>query len=148
MNKLNFEHKKENPEVAPPRNLLQPKLIPVILKLKDSYSLWQQYLAIFPKANRFTLGSKIDEIFLNSIEYCFLASYANIQDKPLLLDRGIARIDLLKLLLQLAWEIKAIDTNKYINLSQIIFEIGRMLGGWKKSLLEKTPLHNTEEKNR
>jgi hypothetical protein len=122
-------------------------MIPVILKLKDSYNLWQQSLAIFPKANRFTIGSKIDEVFLNSIEYCFLASYANLQEKPLLLDRGIARIDLLKLLLQLAWEIKAIDTNKYTILSKSIHEVGRMLGGWKKSL-QKTPENVSREKNK
>jgi hypothetical protein len=114
-------------------------LIPVILKLKDNYNLWQKILAIFPKANRFTLGSKIDEVFLNALEYCFLASYANIQEKPILIDRASARIDLLKLLLQLAWEIKAIETNKYAELSGAICEVGRMLGGWKKSLLQKTP---------
>jgi hypothetical protein len=121
-------------------------MIPVILKLKDSYNLWQQYLAIFPKANRFTLGSKIDEVFLKSIEYCFLASYANTQEKPALLDRGIARVDLLKLLLQLAWEIKAIDTNKYTAISQSVHTVGRMLGGWKKSLGQKTPEKITREK--
>lgn len=124
----------------------QLKLVPVILKLKDSYALWQQYLAIFPKANRFTIGSKIDEIFLNSIEYCFLASYANIQERPLLLDRGIARIDLLKLLLQLAWDIKALNSQQYTHISQSIYEVGRMLGGWKKSLIEKTPESLSREK--
>src|SRR3990167_9007028 len=113
---------------VPPRTILQPKLIPVVLKLKDAYGLWQQYLAHFPKANRFTLGSKIDEIFLHAIEYCFLASYSAPKDKFVLLDRCIARVDLLKLLLQLAWDIKALDTNKYVHLSEALAEAGRMLG--------------------
>ncbi|MBI4088542.1 four helix bundle protein [Candidatus Kaiserbacteria bacterium] len=118
---------------------MQPKLIPVVLKLKDSYGLWQQYLTHFPKANRFTLGSKIDDIFLHAIEYCFLASYSAHTEKVVLVNRCIARVDLLKLLLQLAWEMKALDSKKYTHLSGILLETGRMLGGWRKQLQSKTP---------
>lgn len=125
--------------VPPDRPISQPKLIPVVLKLKDSYGLWQQYLAHFPKANRFTLGSKIDDVFLHAIEYCFLASYSALAKKVVLVDRCIARIDLLKLLLQLAWEMQALDTKKYTHLSGSLLEIGRMLGGWRKQLQNKTP---------
>jgi len=106
--------------------------------------LWQKYLAHFPKANRFTLGSKIDEVFLATIEYCFLASYANVQEKMPLLNRCISRVDLLKLLLLLAWEIKALDTKKYIHLSEHMVEVGRMLGGWRRQLVNKTPLPKKE----
>ncbi|MCX6717131.1 MAG: four helix bundle protein [Candidatus Taylorbacteria bacterium] len=118
---------------------MKTKLAPVITKLKDSYGLWQKYFAIFPKANRFTLGSKIDQIFLSTIEYCFLASYANQTEKSIFMDKGISRLDLLKLLIQLAWEIKAITSNDYITISQSLSEAGQQLGGWKKSTLQKTP---------
>ena len=115
------------------------KLIPIVLRLKDAYGTWQEYLTHFPKQNRYTLGTKIDGVFLTSIEYCFLASYASRNDKIPLLDRAISRIDLLKLLLQLAWETRALDNNKYLRLGGQIEEIGRMTGGWKKGLLSKTP---------
>lgn len=110
-----------------------------MLKLKDAYGLWQEYLTHFPKANRFTLGSKIDNIFLNAIEYCFLASYSAHAEKIVLVDQCIARVDLLKLLLQLAWDMKALDTKKYMHLSEYLAETGRMLGGWRKQLQNKTP---------
>ena len=113
--------------------------MPVVLKLKETYGFWQEYLQHFPKANRFTLGSKIDEVFLNAIEYCFLASYSAFTDKQILLDRSIMRVDLLKLLLQLAWDTKCLDTKKYTHLGENLSEIGKMLGGWKKSLQQKTP---------
>ncbi len=48
----------------------------MILRLKDAYGIWQSYLPHFPKSHRFTIGSKIDEVFLVAIEYCFLASYS------------------------------------------------------------------------
>ena len=50
------------------------------------------------------------------------------------LERCISRVDLLKLLLQLAWEIRALDTQKYATLGEALQEVGRMLGGWKKGL--------------
>jgi hypothetical protein len=108
------------------------------------YGLWQEYLTHFPKQNRYTLGTKVDTVFLASIEYCFLASYAPKDTKIGLLDRAISRTDLLKLLLQLAWEIRALDTNKYAHLSENLAEVGRMLGGWKKGLQSKTPVSKSE----
>jgi len=45
----------------------------------------------------------------------------------------------LKFFLQIAWENKLAPNEKYINISQKLEEIGRMLGGWKKGLQNKTP---------
>jgi len=63
------------------------------------------------------------------------------------IDRAIARLDLLKLLIQLCWDIQAIDTNKYATISLPINEVGKMLGGWKKSLQQKAPESISREKN-
>ncbi len=108
-----------------------------MLKLKDVYGVWQEYLTHFPKQNRYTLGNKTDEVFLLAIEYCFLASYAHKDTKLIHLERCISRVDLLKLLLQLAWEIRALDAKKYRVLGEQLQEVGRMLGGWKKGLEPK-----------
>lgn len=133
--------------LPPPRHVLQPKLIPVVLKLKNTYSVWQKYLIHFPKSNRFTLGSKIDDIFLLLIEYCFLASYSSFSDKLIYIDKAISRCDLLKLLLLLAFENKDIDTKKYIHISEELAEAGRMLGGWRRQTIQKTSHENSEKKN-
>ncbi len=113
--------------------------MPAVLQLKDAYGLWQQYLAHIPKQNRYTLGSRIDQVFLNAIECCFLASYAPRDSKVDMLNRTITRLDLLKLLLQLAWEVKALDTDKYMRLGEEVAEVGRMVGGWRRGLIAKTP---------
>lgn len=131
--------------VTPPRSNLQLKLIPVVLVLKNTYGIWQKYLVHFPKANRFTLGSKIDDIFLLSIEYCFLASYSSAGDKLMYIDRAISRCDLLKLLLLLAFENKDVDIKKYIHISTGLEEAGKMLGGWRRQILQKTS-HESEKK--
>lgn len=118
----------------------------MVLKLKDAYGTWQAFLTDFPKANRYTLGSKIDDVFLAAIEYCFLASYSAQSEKIPILDRAISRVDLIKLLLQLAWDIRALDTNKYAQIGEELAEIGRMLGGWRRQLIQKTPVETRQEK--
>ncbi len=125
----------------------QIRLIPVVLKLKDTYNIWQNYLVQFPKANRFSIGSKIDVLFLQAIEYAFLASYTHTDEKRLLLNKSISKVDLIKLLLQLSWEIKALDNKKYAHLAERFAEIGKMLGGWKRQLLNKTPETKSQEKH-
>ena len=47
-------------------------------------------------------------------------------------------LNLLKFFLQLGWEHKIIDHKSYGALILILDEIGRMLGGWKKNLGDKT----------
>lgn len=126
--------------------ILQTKLIPVVLILKNTYAQWQKYLVHFPKANRYTLGSKIDDIFLLSIEYCFLASYSSSSDKIIYIDKAISRCDLLKLLLLIAFENKDIDTKKYIHISEGLTEVGKMLGGWRKQTIQKTSHESSEKK--
>jgi len=118
----------------------------VVLKLKDAYGVWQDCLSSFPKAHRFTIGSKIDTLFLDAIEHAFVASYTNVAEKQPHINISIVKVDLIKLLLQLAWEIKAIDNNRYMALSGNFAEIGKMLGGWKRQLINKTPADKPQEK--
>lgn len=47
----------------------------------------------------------------------------------------------MKFLLRIAWEIKILNNQKYATLSEPLYEIGKMLGGWKKGLESKTPAH-------
>ena len=82
---------------------------------------------------------QINLFFLDSIECCFLASYAPKDTKIESLNRVISRVDLLKLLLQLAWDVRALDNKKFTHLGKLLSEVGKMLGGWKKNLQTKTP---------
>ena len=87
-----------------------------------------------PKDSKYTLGAKIDALFLEVIENIIKAGYSNKVEKEIFLRRTSAKLDLLKFFLQLVWEIKALENKKYISLSEKLDEVGRMLGGWIKSL--------------
>jgi hypothetical protein len=120
--------------LTPPSQKLQ-----VIQRLVIAYKLWHEIVSNFPKTSRYTLASKIDLILLEVIENTFIAGYLFNQEKLPALTKSIARLDLLKFLLKISWEIHVLDNKKYITLSEKFDEIGRMLGGWKRGLEKKTP---------
>lgn len=92
-----------------------------------------------PKIHRYTFGGKIDHLFLDTLELLFRAQYAKPETKIQYLAAIIGKTDLLKFFLQIGWENKLLDQQKYIGLSQELQEIGRMLGGWKRRFENKTP---------
>ena len=95
---------------------------------------------------RYTLGTKIDNLFTDTIELLLLASYASRTQKASIVARGSTKIDALKFFLQVAWEVKALDNKKYIRLSEHLAEIGKMLGGWRKQLQTADHPADTETK--
>lgn len=109
----------------------------VLAREKEAYQYWQALHRSFPKIERFGLGQKIDLTFLNVLELTYATSYLPLEQKLAGLEKIIPRLDILKFFIQIAWENKLIHTTKYAELSQKLEEIGRMLGGWKKGLIQK-----------
>lgn len=113
-------------------------MLPIIQKSIALYKRWDGYKNHFPKKSRYTLGVKIDSLFLDTLELMFVGSYLGPKEKLPLLERANGKLDLLKFFLQISWEMKALDGEKYISLSESLQEVGRMLGGWRKGLESKT----------
>ncbi len=88
----------------------------------------------FPKDSKYTLGSKIDSLFLEVVEEIISAGNSDKTEKQIFLRIASTKLDLVKFFLQISWEIKCLENKKYILLSEKLNEIGRMLGGWIKSL--------------
>ena len=60
MAEYNF-HKKDS--LKPP-----PRILPILEKLKNVYLLWHEYHGILPKTHRYSLGQRIDSLFIEIIE--------------------------------------------------------------------------------
>jgi len=114
---------------APP-----PRVLPIIQKFVAAYKLWDEFKNHFPKKSKYTLGGKIDALFLEVVEILFTASYLQKEQKLPYLRKASIKLDSLKFFLQISWELKALDNKKYITLSEHLNEIGKMLGGWIKGL--------------
>lgn len=108
--------------------------LPILQKMTETYKTWHGFLPHFPRLSKYTLGAKIDTIFTEILELLLLAKYSDKNSKLLLINRAIAKLDSLKFFLQISWEIKALDNKKFVHLSKLLVEIGRMLGGWRKQL--------------
>ena len=106
--------------------------IPIFAKLYDFYKNLSQHILGFPRAKRYTLGQKLDQLTTDSIELVIMAGYIARDQKLPLLKKVSIKLDLIKILLRLAWETKCIDNNKYQSLAAQILEIGKMLGGWDR----------------
>jgi len=105
--------------------------------MKETYLFWNILHKSFPRVERLGIGSKIEKSFLTVLELTFLLSYAPLNQKIVLIDRAISKLDVVKFFTQLAWEGKIIPTKQYSELSIKLEEIGRQLGGWKKGLQTK-----------
>lgn len=106
-------------------------------KVKGAYKLWHVYLPHFPKTSRYTLGGKIDSLFVEIIEATSTAAFLSKTEKLPLVRKAISKLDTLNIFLQIAWEIKALDSKKYIALSEPLNEVGKMFGGWHNQLVKQ-----------
>jgi len=132
MSQLDF-NKNSNPLSPPPYASL-----PIIQRFILVYKMWQEFLPHFPKKSKYTLGNKIDSLFVETLELIFIAVYLPRNEKLPYVRKSIGKIDLLKFFLQIAWEVNSLESNKYAALSEPLNEVGRMTGGWYRQLEKQT----------
>ena len=113
--------------------------LPILQKTTTAYKLWHSFLPHIPRLSRYTLGAKIDTLFAEIVELILQAGYSSRDRKIETVNRASIKFDALKFFLQVAWEMKVLDNKKYAQLSMLLAEIGRMLGGWLKDLKKETP---------
>ncbi len=110
----------------------------------STYKLWHEFLPHVPKSSRYTIGEKIDALLVAATELILTASYLGREQKLPYVQRAAIKIDMVKFFLQILWEIKAMDTKRYIAFSEKYSEIGRMLGGWARQLGKQNPARGGE----
>ena len=89
-----------------------------------------------PKQDRYTLFERADNTMLEVLSGIFTASNQPKVQKLKTLEEVSNNLNLLRLSVRLMKDIKALDNKKYLNLQSDIEEVGRMLGGWIRSLKE------------
>ena len=109
----------------------------MIQKTKEAYLFWHDYHATLPKTHRYTLGNRIDSLFIETIEAISAAAFLAREKKLPFVQLAIRKTDTLKVLFVLLWETKSLDTKKYAILSEKLDEAGKMLGGWNSQLAKQ-----------
>lgn len=98
------------------------------------YKSFHEFLPHFTKDSRYSLGVKIDALIIEIAGLFFTASRLPKEQKLPYLQKSGLKLDALKFLFQMAWEIKSLDNKKYISISEKLDAIGKMLGGWMKQI--------------
>jgi hypothetical protein len=87
-----------------------------------------------PRIARYTTGTRIENHFLDLLELIYKAYYASLSNKSEKIVECISKNDILKYLLQIAYENKFVKEKEYLELSGKLQEVGKILGGWKKGI--------------
>lgn len=99
--------------------------------------LLYSYTQIFPKKDRFALGQKCENLTLDLLESLFVANSKRDDDKlPYLYEIDI-RLKILQTFVRIINDARAVEAKDYLIMSSALEELGRMLGGWIKSLKPK-----------
>lgn len=108
--------------------------IPIFHKIYDLYKLLHSYHHRIPKSERYTLWQKCENTTLALLESLIETSHRKGDERTQSLYAISNQLDLLKVLIRLAKETRTIDNQWYIDIQALIQEIGKMIGGWIKSV--------------
>lgn len=114
-----------------PRSVLD---IPIFHRIYDLYKLLHSYQPQIPKSKRYTLWQKCENTTLALLEALIDTSHRKGEDRVASLHAISNKLDLLKVLIRLAKDTQTIDNSQYLAIQTVIQEIGRMIGGWIKSV--------------
>jgi hypothetical protein len=107
---------------------------PIIQKIYDFYQLFYVQIDHLPKKSRVVLTPKIEKQILKLLELSAKAAAEKPDNKTKYLNEASSCLDLLKIYIRLLYDLKLINQSKNIELQTVLQEIGRMLGGWIKSV--------------
>ncbi len=105
--------------------------------LNKSFDFWKALfpaLAKLPKNYKFNLGDRAQSIASEVVELLLEAYFSPPEHKRDQLTRANIKIEILRRYLRLMFELGLYTSTTYGRFSEMLDEIGRMVGGWIKSL--------------
>ena len=112
--------------------------IPIFKKTYDFFREFYVFQLDFPKKDRYTLGQRCETYLLGVLEGVMIAAQTAKGEKLVILKEVSNKLDTLKVFMRLAFDLKALNEKRYVVCLNNLQEIGKMLGGWMKSLRAET----------
>lgn len=106
----------------------------ILSKIKECYLIWINFSSHIPRHARYSIGSRIENKFLDLLELSYITYFSAKENKLEKISECIFLLDAIKYLISIAWEAKFITDKNYKEIFLKTDEVGRMFGGWKKSL--------------
>jgi len=108
--------------------------IPILKKAHDLYKRLYILRTKVPKQDRYSIFLKSENSMLETIEGIIKASQLSKNEKLPALKEASTSLGLFKFFIRLMSDVKTIDQKNYVIIEAHADEIGRMLGGWIKSI--------------
>lgn len=110
-----------------------PQESPIFVKTYD-FLLWLIPLTLkYPKSQRFLLAEKLSKLALDFYDTLIEAATQS-QERPAKLAQADQILLKIRFYLRLSHDLTCISTKQYEHATRLSAEIGRLLGGWQKSL--------------
>ena len=100
-------------------------------KLYDVISWLLGRVEKFPRSQKFTLGDRIVNLALDTLELLIEATYT--RDRLPLLRKANVQLEKLRFLIRLCHDFKLLSAKQYAYISNEINEVGKLIGGWIRS---------------
>lgn len=104
----------------------------ILTKLHDLLLYLIPELNKFPRSQKFVLGDRIETKVLEVQEHCLRAYYSRDKRAPLL--EANLKLEMTRHLVRLAHGLRLFSHHTYGVLAGKVDEVGRMIGGWLRSL--------------
>lgn len=110
---------------------MPPDVPPVLLKWAEFIRWLLPHTAQFPKHLRFSVAHRLDDKALDIHERLIEARYNWDRDRAL--RRANIDLDILRMLLRIAYDLKALSPSAFEHACAEVESTGRMVGGWMRS---------------
>lgn len=108
--------------------------IPLVHKICEFYKKIYLFSPKLSKKDRFGIWLKIENVCLDIMNLVIEASFEIRNSKFPLLNSARIKIEILKRLFRIAYELDIIEDKKYLDLESDLQEISKMANGWIKYL--------------
>jgi len=108
--------------------------LPIFKKTYELYKNFHLVRSSVGKQDRYTIYQKCENIILDIFEGILQASQSVRTEKLPVLEKASLNLNFLRVFLRLMKDVGTINIKQYSGLEENVDEIGRMLGGWIKSL--------------
>ncbi len=103
-------------------------------KAYDLYRVLHEATKKYSKGDRYSIGEETKKKVLEVIEAITKAGHAKKEWKVSLIEQAVISLELVKVFTRLGYDTRSLNQQQYLEIQERIQEIGRMLGGWKRSL--------------
>ncbi len=116
----------------------------MIEKVKTLYKQWMIIHRKIPRTERFGIGLRIDNAFLDLMTSLRRAMFSRPERKIPLLEIALSKIDDIRFFTQLLWETKLISNEQLTAFGKGLESIGNDTGAWRKGVIAKTSATGAE----